>query len=380
VLEENILSRFLRYVKIDTVSNRKISETPTTAGQWELAKMLEREARALGISDVTLTAYCYLIARIPSNTSKPIPVTGFLAHLDTSDEVNGHNVNPVTEKNAAGDTIIKTDGTSLLGGDDKAGVAEILTAAEYILAHPAIEHGEIELIFTPDEETGKGLPRFPADLIHSTVCYTVDGSAQGELEIECFNAYSATVRFTGRVIHPGYARGKLVNAALMAAYYAAMLPRNETPEATDGYYGYYCLMEIQGRQDSATLTIILRDFEREGIERRLAALESLARAVETQFPDGKVTVETQPSYFNMRQKIEEKPEILERLCAAAEKIGVTFRLKPVRGGTDGSRLTEMGIPTPNIWTGAYNFHSLDEYANLSEMASACRLVIELMKA
>jgi tripeptide aminopeptidase len=400
-----IVPRFLNYVRRGTTSDRRVSETPSTAAQWELAKDLVRELRSLGLSSVELTDHCYVIARLPPSAGKEgAPVLGFLAHLDTASDVPGMEVNPVLEKNYSGEKInlagglaldpaldadlaahkgrdiIHTDGTSLLGADDKAGIAAIMGAVEYLLGRPEIPHGEVEIIFTPDEETGKGLPDFPLKELHSTGCYTVDGGPRGELEIECFNAYKADVEFRGRAIHVGAARGILANAAAMAASYACMLPRSESPEATDGYYGYYCPMEIRGNLENAHLEIFLRDFEKAGMERRLEALEAFARAVEAQFPGGKVTVKSQLQYLNMGEKIREKPRVMELLKTAFQRAGVESRLKPIRGGTDGSRLTELGIPTPNIFTGGRNAHSRLEWVSVDEMAAACRVIIELIRS
>jgi tripeptide aminopeptidase len=252
-------------------------------------------------------------------------------------------------------------------------------ALEWLLANPEVSHGPVEIIFSPDEETGKGLPEFPLDRIKSAACYTLDGGPIGELEVECFNAYGADIRFQGKAMHPGAARGIMVNAALMAASFAVMLPRSESPEATDGYYGYYNPMEIQGNQETASLEVYIRDFDRAGAERRGAALEQFARAVEAQFPGGKVTVKTTAQYYNMKEKIDARPEVLEILQRAASNMGVACHLKPIRGGTDGSRLTEMGIPTPNIFTGGRKWHSRMEWAAVSDMTAACRLVIELIR-
>jgi tripeptide aminopeptidase len=394
----------MNYVRYGTTSDRRISETPSTAGQWELAKALVRELRDLGISDVELSDHCYVIARLPPSAGKEgAPVLGFLAHLDTASDVPGEHVRPVLEENYSGGRIdlagglcldpeaepdlaahrgrslIHSDGTTLLGADDKAGIAILMAAAEY-LRDGSIPHGEVEIIFTPDEETGKGLPGFPLEKIRSAGCYTLDGGPLGELEAECFNAYKADIEFEGKAIHIGTARGVLANAAVMAASYVCMLPRSESPEATDGRYGYYCPMEIRGDLESARLEIFLRDFEKAGMERRLGALESFARAVEAQFPGGKVTVKPQFQYLNMGDKIREKPEVLELLKGAFDRAGVEARLKPVRGGTDGSRLTELGIPTPNIFTGGRNYHSRIEWVSVDEMAAACRVVIELIRS
>jgi tripeptide aminopeptidase len=278
-----------------------------------------------------------------------------------------------------GGTIIHASGDTRLGADDKAGIAEITAAVEYILTHPEIPHGPVEIIFSPDEETGKGLPEFPMEKIRSRVCYTLDGGGAGEIEAECFNAWKADVAFRGKVIHIGAARGVLANAALMAASFAVLLPRSESPEATDGYYGYYCPMEISGDLENASLEVFLRDFDSAGMRRRLAALESMAKTVEAQFPGGRVIVNTSPQYYNMKEKIDRRPEAMKLLKTALENLGFEWRLKPVRGGTDGSRLTELGIPTPNIFTGGRNFHSRLEWVSVGEMCAACRVVIELIR-
>jgi tripeptide aminopeptidase len=404
VLEDLIVPRFLKYAAYWTTSNRQAEETPSSPGQWELAKALAEELKGLGVKDVELTDHCYVIARLPGTKGKEnTAATGFMAHMDTAGDVSGKDVKPCYVKDYDGEEIrlagglvldpkadpdlaalrgkglIHTDGTSLLGADDKAGIAEIMAALEYILKHPEIGHGPLEIIFTPDEETGKGLPEFPLDRIKSAACYTLDGGPLGELEIECFNAYRAEISFKGKAIHIGTARGILANAASMAAAYAAMLPRSESPESTDGYYGYYCPMAIQGNLESAKLEVFLRDFDREGMQRRISALEAFAKAVEAQFPAGKVTVEPQLQYLNMREKIEARPELIRTLKQAFENAGVEPRLKPIRGGTDGSRLTELGIPTPNIFTGGRNYHSRLEWVSVPEMAAACRVLIELIK-
>ncbi|MCL2127416.1 MAG: peptidase T [Treponema sp.] len=403
-LEPLLVPRFMNYVRYWTESDRHAEATPSTGGQWDLARALRDELLGLGIADVELTPHCYVIARLPASEGREnAPVTGFLAHIDTASDVTGKDVKPqlVREYDGGkiqllqglaldperepglaeqkGGAIIHADGSTLLGADDKAGVAEIMAAAEYLAAHPEIRRGPVEIIFSPDEETGKGLPEFPLEKIKSRVCYTLDGGPIGEIEAECFNAWKADVEFRGRVIHIGAARGVLANAALMAASFAAMLPRSESPEAADGYYGYYCLMEINGDLEKAGIEVFLRDFEDGGMKRRLAALEAIAKTVEAQFPGGRVIVKTSPQYYNMKAKIDEKPQALEKLKEALRNTGVEWRLKPVRGGTDGSRLTEMGIPTPNIFTGGRNFHSRLEWVSVSEMCAACRVVMELIR-
>jgi tripeptide aminopeptidase len=404
LITDLVVKRFLNYVRYWTTSDRHLDATPSTSGQWDLAKALVLELQNLGIREVELTNHCYIIARLPASPGKETcAAVGFMAHLDTADDVSGKDVRPclvevydgkkitLAEGNVLdpamspdlasqeGKTIIHTDGTTLLGADDKAGIAEIMGAAEYLLSHPEIAHGPVELIFTPDEETGKGLPEFPLDKITAAACYTLDGGAIGELEVECFNAYKANIQFKGKAMHLGYARGVMANATLMASSFAVMLPRSESPEATDGYYGYYCPMEIQGDPEHAFLECYIRDFDRAGAERRVAALEQFARSVEAQFPGGQVSVTVQPQYYNMKEKIDAHPEVLDILKEAVSNLGIEYRLKPIRGGTDGSRLTEMGIPTPNIFTGGRNWHSPIEWASVPEMAAACQVVIELIR-
>ncbi|AEF85526.1 peptidase T [Treponema primitia ZAS-2] len=404
-LSELVIPRFLKYVRYWTTSDPNVKETPSTPGQWDLAKALAEELRGLGLTDVDLTDHCYVIARLPPSPGRESRQTvGFLAHLDTASDVSGKDVKPQLVKNydgqkiqltgtnvldpkedtslaaQKGKAIIHTDGSTLLGADDKAGIAEIMGALEWLLSHPEIPHGPVEIIFTPDEETGKGLPEFPLERIKSAACYTLDGGPWGELELECFNAYVTTVNFQGKAIHPGYARGIMANAVLMAASFATMLPRSESPEATDGYYGYYYPMEITGNPESASLKINIRDFEQSGIERRIAALESFLPAVQAQFPGGSITMNTDLQYLNMKKKIDARPEVLEILQKAASNLGIESYLKPIRGGTDGSRLTELGIPTPNIFTGGRNWHSRTEWAAVSEMIAACKLVIELIRS
>jgi len=398
------VSRFLRYARLWTTSDRYNPDTPSTPGQWDLARALVQELQELGVADVVLTDHCYVIGRLPASPGREhCPTVGFLAHLDTSEEVSGKDVRPCLVEQYDGKPIylsggfcldpadspdlaahkgkalIHADGTTLLGADDKAGIAIIMGAVEYLLAHPDLKRGQVEIIFSPDEETGKGLPEFPLDALHAKTCYTLDGGPLGELEWECFNAWAAKVHFTGVSMHLGQARGRMVNAALMAAVYAAMLPRNESPEATDGYYGYYCPLTIKGDVETASLEVYLRDFDRKEGERRLAALDAYARAVEAQFPGGKVEVHSKVQYRNMKEKISEQGAALEKLRQAYANTGVPIREKPIRGGTDGSRLTEMGIPTPNIFTGGRNYHSRLEWLSVPDMAASCRLVIELVQ-
>jgi tripeptide aminopeptidase len=406
-----LASRLLRYAKIETTSDRHRDETPSTPTQWELGRLILDEIKALGIEDASLDDHCYLIARIPASRGlEGAPSVGLMAHIDTASDVSGAGVKPrLVERydgksirlgsasadsderltlevsdnpelaEHVGDTIVVTDGSTLLGADDKAGVAEIITAAAYLLSHPELRHGPLELIFTPDEETGKGMNLFPLERLRSKVCYTLDGGKAGEIEAECFTAYAVKAEFKGKVIHIGAARGKLANAVAMAASFVTMLPRNESPEATDGWYGYYCPLEIAGGLESATVELFLRDFSQAGMEARIAAIHAMAKAVEAQFPLGAVTLSVAKQYVNMREKLDERPEVLGRLMEAARLAGAEPFIKPIRGGTDGARLTEMGVPTPNVFTGGYNYHSRYEWASVAEMVVAVDTVLELVQ-
>ena len=403
-----VVPRFLRYVRVWTTSDRHIEETPSTPGQRELASLLAEELSALGLR-AEITGHCYVLAVLPASPGlESKPPVGFLAHLDTAQDVSGKDVKPILAERYGGEkirlagsvvldpaadpglaaqkgkAIIHTDGTTLLGADDKAGIAEIMGAAEYLTRHPELRHGPVLVVFSPDEETGKGLPFFPQETIKALLdgklpaaCYTLDGGARGEIEAECFNALESKVQFTGKVIHLGRARGELANACLMAAAFAVMLPRSESPEATDERYGYYCPVELTGALESASLEVLIRDFSLERAKERAAALEVFARAVEAQFPGGRVSVSTKVQYCNMKDAVSGRPEVLAKLEEAARRAGVECVQRPIRGGTDGSRLTEMGIPTPNIFTGGRNFHSVSEWVSVSDMAAACALAVEL---
>ncbi len=401
---EGMLDRFLRYTEMDTQSDRHIEDIPSTPTQWNLARLLERELKALGIGDVSLDDHCYLIARIPATKGMgKKPRIALMAHIDTASDVPGSNVRPKVLRNYdgktvelspgitldpsdypdlaahSGDTIVATDGKTLLGADDKAGVAEIMTTIEWLAAHPEAEHGPIDIYFTPDEETGKGMNLFPLAKAKSVACYTVDGGKSAEIEAECFTAYSVRAEFSGKVIHIGSARGKLANATAMACYFVNLLPRSESPEATDGWYGYYCPIEISGSMEHAVVDVYLRDFSTEGMQKRIKAVESFAQTVEAQFPLGKVGLTVKKQYLNMKEELDKNPDVLSKLVIAIRKAGAEPEMKPIRGGTDGSRLTEMGIPTPNIFTGGYNYHSRHEWASVGEMSLAVRTLVELLR-
>ncbi len=397
-------ARLVRYAEIETTSDRHSEDTPSTKTQWELARLLLAEIKALGIADAELDEHCYLFARLPASPGREgAPSIGLMAHIDTASDVTGANVKPrviagydggaidlgagLTLDPAdnpdlaehVGDSLVVTDGTTLLGADDKAGLAEVMTAAAYLLEHPEVEHGPLELVFTPDEETGKGMNLFPLGKLRSNACYTVDGGKAGEIEAECFTAYAVKAEFKGKAIHIGSARGKLANAVSMAGSFISMLPRSEAPESTDGWYGYYAPLEMSGGIESAVVEVFLRDFTLEGMEARIAAVRAIAKAVEAQFPLGSVKLTESKQYINMREKLDEVPEVLERLMEAARRAGAEPFIKPIRGGTDGARLTEMGVPTPNVFTGGYNYHSRYEWASVAEMALAVGTLVELVK-
>lgn len=398
------IERLVRYAKIETSSDKHVDTIPSTPSQWDLARLLLSELKGLGIDDVTLDDKCFVIAHVPASPgSEKKPTIGLMAHLDTSSEVSGANVKPRVIKNYdgkaldlspgwvldpaefseltdyAGDTIIVTDGTTLLGADDKGGIAIIMTALASMLKNPSLTHGPLCIIFSPDEETGKGMDGFPRDKIAMDACYTFDGGRGGELESECFNAYEAKLVFTGKSSHPGYARGVMANAVVMAASFVSMLPRSESPEATDGWYGFYYANEIHGTLESSSLDVLLRDFSDEGMARRQAALKAIAATVESQFPDGKVELTLRKQYLNMKKKLDQNPRVLEILYEAATRAGAEPYSKPIRGGTDGARLTEMGIPTPNIFAGMHNIHSRHEWASASEMVLAVDTTLELVQ-
>jgi tripeptide aminopeptidase len=398
-----LLERFVRYAKIDSQSDRHIEDIPSTKTQWEMAALLKKELEELGLKDIELDGHCYLMARLPASKGcEDKPCIGLMAHMDTASDVPGSKVKPAIVKNYdgkvlelspgifldpaehadllehSGDTIVTTDGTTLLGADDKAGVAEIMTTLEWLLTHPEIKHGALEIYFTPDEETGKGMNLFPLAKAKARACYTFDGGKSAEVEAECFTAYSVKAVFSGKVIHIGAARGKFANAVSMAGHFVSLLPRSESPEATDEWYGYYCPIEITGNMEKTSIDIFLRDFDSDGMQRRIEAVKAFAAAVEAQFPLGKVELIIKKQYLNMKKKLDEQPEVLAKLEKAVRMSGAEPVIRPIRGGTDGSRLTEMGIPTPNVFTGGYNYHSRHEWASVGEMSLAVQTAINLI--
>ena len=405
-IQGRVLERFLRYVRIDTTSDGHSKSSPTTPGQLELANVLIEELQQLSLGSAELDGAGFVFAHLEANLKRSAaqpPEIGLIAHLDTSDAAPGKNVNPRIHERYdgkiieleegvvldpeeypelgryEGQTIITSDGTTLLGADDKAGLAEIMTAVEYLIEHPEVPHGRIGIYFTPDEEQGLSMQRLPMDRISAKYCYTFDGGEEGTIEAECFEGYRAELRFHGRSIHTGVARGKLVNAIEMAARFLTLLPGAESPQATDGRYGFYFPLEISGGMEETSLEIYLRDFEEREVQRRAAALESMAQAVEAVFPGGKVEITVEKQYANLRSYLQGVPEVLATLEQAIRETGMEPGYKIIRGGTDGARLSELGVPTPNVFTGGYNYHSRQEWVALPAMVRAVHTAVNLCR-
>lgn len=400
----NLTDRFLKYVKFDTQSDELTNLTPSTPGQYKFAQALEKELHELGLEDISLDENGYLMATLPANTDREVPTVGFIAHLDTSPDLSGHNVNPRIVNaydggditlNADNDVVLSpsefpellhyvgqdlivTDGTTLLGADDKAGIAEIISAVEYLKAHPEIEHGKIRIAFNPDEEIGQGAHKFDVDRFGADWAYTMDGGEVGELEYENFNAAVANVTFKGRNVHPGYANHKMVNSIRIANQFILMLPRWETPEHTEGYEGFYHLVKIEGDVEKTTLTYIIRDHDRDRFERRKRELEHLTRKTNNEFP-GCATIEIRDQYFNMREKIEPVMHIITIAEKAMELAGVKPKVQPIRGGTDGAQLSFKGLPCPNIFAGGLNFHGRYEFVPIPSMEKAEKTIVEIAR-
>lgn len=403
---EQLLSRFLSYVAVCTTSSSDAAQKgimPSTTQQLDLANILLTELQSMGITDACITEYGYVYAYLaPTPGFEHAPCVGFCAHLDTADEVSGANVQPriISEYDggvitlsddivldpaldkelaqAAGLSVITTDGTTLLGADDKAGIAEIMTALYTLITTPSIQHGPIEILFSPDEETGHGMDKVPLAQIKSKQFYTLDGGNPPEIEIECFNAYRCDITCTGKSKHTGTARPDMINAVSMAADFISMLPRHEAPETTDGYQGFYAPMEIQGYMEQASITLFLRDFSASGMEERIRTVQCLADALKAKYQGSDVSVQVTKQYLNMKDVLDQHPLVTQLLVQAVSNAGLEPRFTPIRGGTDGSRLTEMGIPCPNIFTGGHNFHSRTEWACVQQMEQAAETVLQLI--
>ena len=398
----DIVDRFIKYARIDTRSDENNSETPSTKKQFNLAKEVEREALEMGLEDVSLDSNCYFMATLPANTEKDVPTIGFIAHFDTSPDMSGENVNPriVEEYDGkdivlneskgvvlspddfpellqhVGEDIIVTDGTTLLGADDKAGIAEIMDAMQYLIDHPEIEHGKIRIGFTPDEEIGRGADLFDVEKFGAEWAYTMDGSGVGELEYENFNAASAKIKIQGRNVHPGYAKDKMINALHVANELVALLPIKERPEHTEGYEGFFHLISLSGTVEESEVTYIIRDHDREKFEHRKELMERAVAEMNQKYSD-RLTLEMKDQYYNMREKVEPVKHVIDYAFRAMEETGITPKIKPIRGGTDGARLSYMGLPCPNIFAGGMNFHGRYEYLPIPSMKKASKVIVKI---
>mgnify|MGYP001092020223 FL=1 len=397
-----VVDRFLKYVKFDTESSTETGTTPSTPGQMVLARELEKELHEMGLEDISLDEKGYIMATLPANTDKEVPTIGFVAHMDTSPDLTGKDVNPQIVKNYDGKDIILnkdlnivlspndfpemqdyvdqdlivTDGKTLLGADDKAGIAEILTAIKYLKDHPEIKHGKIRIGFTPDEEIGAGADYFDVEKFGCEWAYTMDGGPIGELEYENFNAAGVKINIQGRSVHPGYAKDKMVNALVVANKLVSLLPSNERPEHTTGYEGFYHLTNISGTVDAATVGYIIRDHDREIFEKRKQIMLDTIAFINKQYPDS-TTVEIKDQYYNMREKVEPVKHVVDLAFEAMTAVGVTPIVKPIRGGTDGARLSFMGLPCPNIFAGGHNFHGRYEFVPIQSMEKAVQVIVKI---
>lgn len=373
-MDDVLLQRFLRYVKVDTQSSEESESCPSTPGQRVLAEMLRVELESLGMEDVLLDEHSYLYATLPANTDIQLPTIGFVAHLDTSPECSGKDVKPIVE-----DGVVHSDGTTLLGADDKAGIAEIVSAMEYLLRHPEVKHGKVRVAFTPDEEIGRGTQYFDVDKFGCDWAYTVDGSEAGELEYENFNAASAHVTVKGFNVHPGYAKGKMRNAALIATEFAQAMPQNEVPEKTAGYEGFYHLTSLSGTVEEAHLSYIIRDHNCQMFEMRKHVLLDMAERFNDNYGVGTVLVELTDTYYNMLSQLQDKPHVTELARQAIKHVCGHCTVKAIRGGTDGAQLSFRGLPCPNIFAGGIDFHSRREYVPVESMVQARDVIIEIIK-
>lgn len=397
-----IIDRFISYITIDTQSDPNSDTTPSTEKQWKLAHLLVEELKQIGMDDVTIDDNAYIMATLPSNSDKPLPTIGFISHFDTSPDFSGTDVKPQIienydgknivlnpEKNIVlspdyfedlllytGQTLITTDGTTLLGADDKAGITEIITAMEYLVKHPELKHGKIRVAFTPDEEIGRGAHKFDVAKFGADWAYTLDGSQVGELEYENFNAASAKVVITGKSVHPGYAKNKMVNAIGIANAFMARLPGEETPERTSERQGFFHVHHLRGEIENAEFELIVRDHDKTNFEARKQLLRTISEELKTEYGDC-ITLTLKDQYFNMREKVEPVLHIVEIAKMAMEAVGVVPIIKPIRGGTDGSQLSFMGLPCPNIFAGGHNFHGKYEYVPVESMQKAVEVIVKI---
>lgn len=401
---ENLMDRFLRYVAVDTQSSEESESQPSTAKQLNLLNMLCAELKELGL-EASVDEYGYVMARIPSNIDKEIPAVGFIAHVDTSPDASGADIKPQVIENYdggaielkgvpglkldpeefpeilahKGETIITTDGTTLLGADDKAGVAEIMNAAQYIVEHPEFKHGEVRIGFTPDEEIGRGVAKFDVAKFGADYAYTMDGGEVGELEFENFNAAAATVHIQGRNVHPGYAKGKMKNAIRIGMELNSLLPSDQKPELTEGYEGFFHIIGFNGTVEEATFSYIIRDHSMEKYEEKKAVMQQCVDEINRRYGNGTASVEIKHQYYNMRKQVEPHYHIVEKAVKAMEMEGITAHIQPIRGGTDGANLSFMGLPCPNIFAGGLNFHGKMEWVPVESMQKASAVILNILK-
>ena len=401
--KKHLIDRFISYVTVDTESDPTSDSTPSTAKQWDLANALVEELKHIGLQDVTIDENAYIMATLPSNVTHEVPTIGFISHFDTTPDFTGKDVKPQIIENYdgkdivlnkaqniilspsyfedlllyKGQTLITTDGTTLLGADDKAGITEIVSAMEYLVQHPEILHGKIRIGFTPDEEIGRGAHKFDVDKFGADWAYTMDGSQVGELEYENFNAAGAQVSIKGKIVHPGYAKGKMVNSMYIATDYINSLPRLETPEHTQDRQGFFHLYSVKGEVDSTLLQYIIRDHDKEHFEARKEMMLKLADELNSQLGEKCVSVEIKDQYFNMREKIEPVMHIVAIAEKAMQQAGIKPLIKPIRGGTDGSQLSFKGLPCPNIFAGGHNFHGRYEYVPVESIQKAIEVIVNI---
>ncbi|MGY0392908.1 peptidase T [Bizionia sp. KMM 8389] len=403
ISKEHIIKRFVSYVTVDTESDPNSETTPSTAKQWDLANALVDELKAIGLDDVTIDENAYIMATLPSNVDHEVPTIGFISHFDTSPDFTGANVKPQIHENYdgkdivlnaeqnivlspeyfddlllyKGQTLITTDGTTLLGADDKAGITEIVSAMEYLIQHPEIKHGKIRVGFTPDEEIGRGAHKFDVAKFGADYAYTMDGSQVGELEYENFNAAGAVVTIQGKIVHPGYAKGKMINSMYIATEYINSLPRLETPEHTEGYEGFFHLHTMTGEVDETRLEYIIRDHDKEHFEARKEVMQKLASEINSQYGREVISIEIKDQYFNMKEKVEPVMHIVDIAEKAMIELGIEPLIKAIRGGTDGSQLSYMGLPCPNIFAGGHNFHGRYEYVPVESIIKATEVICKI---
>ena len=401
---EKILTRFLRYVSVDTQSNEESETQPSAAKEWNLLKMLLEELQTLGV-EASLDEYGYVMATLPSNLDKDVPAVGFIAHVDTAPDASGADVKPQIIENYdggaidlkgvpglqlkpeefpemlhfVGQTLITTDGTTLLGADDKAGVAEIMTAVQYLVEHPEVKHGKICIGFTPDEEIGRGVVKFDVSRFGADYAYTMDGGEIGELEFENFNAASAKIHIQGRNVHPGNAKGKMKNAILIGQELNSLLPVDQRPEYTEGYEGFFHLISFKGAVEEADFAYIIRDHDRAKFEAKKVLIQQVTDFINTKYGEGTATLVLKDQYYNMREQVEPHYFIIEKAIKAMEMAGIKPKIQPIRGGTDGANLSFKGLPCPNIFAGGLNFHGKMEYVPLQSMEKATEVILNLIK-